>query len=486
MAKESSAVVISPRLKYWWFLLLIIISAIPRLYALRYMEYQADEAHSVYAVTAAIKNHYFSPLGLVSSTGVNNLPFFHYVLVLPTLVSADPLFLASVIALTNSVLIGFFYLVTRRFYSPFIGIVSGLFIATAPWQIIFSRKIWSVDQVLLFALPILWLLESYWHKPQARYLFWLGFVSSLNAQLHLPGIFFFLALTIVLAVRRVKPLRSYIYGTALGLIFALPYMYYQVTSTPRCPDCLNYLSFLRTTPTFFTGEHISSPLFTLTGFGWPVLMGTDYLTFRQLYPFLPISYLGFVLVLLFIIVGFIVAYRERRHRWLLAIIGLTLAFMFMTRQPAYLHYYQSLVPFIALIAALGVSASRFNHRRFTLLGFFTIITGNLIFIFTFYRYLIIHPVLSGSYGPAYVGTSAWVNTALSLYPNRSDINELKLAAHFSIAAFPLTSLADVHVRLAHYFVQKEEWSNVRQELTWLQSHAPTHPQIPLIINSLPP
>jgi hypothetical protein len=139
--------------------------------------------------------------------------------------------------------------------------------------------------------------------------------------------------------------------------------------------------------------------------------------------------------------------------------------MFITKTPAFLPYYQNLLPFFSLFAVLGLNRILNSHRSISYSCLIVIATVNLIFTFSFFRFIQKNPITDGDYGPAYAASSTWVNQAASPYVSRKDFDDILLAAHFSIQTLPIKTLADVEANVAFYFTQTGETSLAEKHLS---------------------
>jgi hypothetical protein len=425
------------------------------------MEYQLDEAQAVHFLKTAIHHHTLTPLGLMSSLGVHNPPLFIYLLLPLSFVSTHPLFLAVTIAFLNSLLIGFLYWLLRPHYPKGIVFSQALILATSPWAIIFSRKIWAQDLILLFAVPIFYLLH---HKLKPKAIALLIAILVLNSQLHLSGLFLFLAFIIVFSKDLLPHRPSIIKGIIIGLIPLLPYLHYQLSQKPPCPDCQNLIAHTQAA-TNFDLHHFTLPPQILTGLAFELLLGQ---------PLSKIYNPVFFMIVIITLFGAYHTYRHHTQRWLVLVPFIYLLSLTLTKTPAHLHYYVNLIPFIALLFIFGVASLTRNHPKLFSALISLIVFTNLAFIFSFFQFLKSNPITSGVYGPTYSQSSQWVNQATSDYRSRSDYDAILLAAHLSTPTLPIKSLADVHANLAFYFYQTGEASIVKTHLTHLPKKNPAN------------
>jgi hypothetical protein len=434
----------------WLLPLIFLLALLPRLLQLDLIEYKADEALTIFALRQFFQEPQLFQAGLISSTGARNFPLFHYLLLLPGSISLDPRFLSGFIGLLNAGLIAWFYLAVKRFYHRPLALISSLIFATGPWLVIFSRKIWAQDLIPLLAIPLFILLHQVKKKPSKLHFFLLGAVILLLIQLHASGLFLSLLIIPLVWPHLKKRLPVFLLGCLLGLLPALPYFHLQLTSQPFCPDCRAYLNQSGQIRQFDPG-HLYRPGFILTGLYWSELLGPDMQRLQSDFPVTAIAQGFALLILLGLAWSLFQAGRQPANRWLLVpVVGLSLVYL-LFQVPAHLHYYQVLVPWLALLAGLGLYSLPPSQRIFVWPVITLVAAFNLIFIFAFYAYLSRQSVILGDYGTPYIHSSRWVSRSLKPFSGRPDFSELTLIAEFHLPSQMILGPASVDLRLANHF-----------------------------------
>lgn len=425
------------KLSKTWPEILVIILALPfRVLFLKLTEFKADEALSFWQTWQFWQKPYLITAGLISSTGVRNLPLFNYLLLILGFLSPTPLFLTFAIGLVNSFLVLVFYLILKKYYSQVTSLAASLLLATSPWAILFSRKIWAQDLVLLLVIPIIYLLH------QSKKSFWLAFCLVLLCQLHASGIFFSVITIAVLIFYKTKlDFNKIFWGILTGLVFSLPYIYLQISSQTFCPDCQTFISFLKT-PKSFDWNNFLRPGQLLTGSFFEFVLGNKIGWEKFFYWQYPVLISGIWLII----------FKYKKCRFLLFyILGLPLLY-FLTKTPAYPHYYAGLLPFLALTD--GLVFDYFYNRKNKLLKIAVIfllgliLAGNLIFMIKFFRFLKLNDV-TGDYGRPFYKTEEFVNKNLQNYQLLPYYEELKYYA------FIFSQDEVMHPKLAEYFLEKQ-------------------------------
>ena len=201
------------------FLLITFTALIFRVTNMDLIEFKDDEAVNLFLAARPLFGHQFTPGSTISSVGILNPPLINYILFPLTLLSLDPKIITLYIGLINSLAIGFLFLILRRYYGLLVGFIATILLALSPWSIIYSRKIWPQDFILLLLIP--WFLSLHKlfvdNKPQYWALY-TGF-SLLLIQLHLPSVFFIVVATALLLIHKTSLSSRYLLiGFILGLL----------------------------------------------------------------------------------------------------------------------------------------------------------------------------------------------------------------------------------------------------------------------------
>jgi 4-amino-4-deoxy-L-arabinose transferase-like glycosyltransferase len=181
---------------------ILVIAAVLRLARLDLMEFKSDEAKVTMMVVDGLKGGGLPTRGLMSSVGIPNPPFFIYLMMIPGLVSFDPIFLARFIALLNVAAVFFCYWFGRRIFNDRVGLVSALFFAVSPWAVIYSRKIWAQDCLPLFSLLVIGGLFELCVNKDRRWFLPTALAAAMMPGIHFSGIFPLLIFACAIAVFR--------------------------------------------------------------------------------------------------------------------------------------------------------------------------------------------------------------------------------------------------------------------------------------------
>ncbi len=169
--------------------------------------------------------------GLRVSVGVDMPPLFIWFLMIPVAVTRDPILVTGAFALANLAGLALLGVALRRSMGARIAWMTVLILASAPWSVLFSRKIWAQDLILPLHALFLWALVR-WLESRTRARAVVALVAlGLLFQIY-PGTWFLaLALLVWVVAFRVRlPWRDLALGGALALIAYIPWLHYQFTS----------------------------------------------------------------------------------------------------------------------------------------------------------------------------------------------------------------------------------------------------------------
>lgn len=138
-------------------LLILFVAAMMHLGEPDVVEFFHDEAMVSILAQEMADGEAFPTRGIVSSVGIPNPPTSIWVMAIPYLFTSDPLVATLFVATLNILGFGIQWLIAHRYFSPTVGLISGIADALTPWGILYSRKIWAQDYhtpIILLALLI--------------------------------------------------------------------------------------------------------------------------------------------------------------------------------------------------------------------------------------------------------------------------------------------------------------------------------------------
>jgi 4-amino-4-deoxy-L-arabinose transferase-like glycosyltransferase len=438
---------------FFWSILIFSFASFFRIFFLDLIEFKFDEAFTVFELNNFFSNPYLMQQGPIQSTGVYNYPFYNYLMIILSLPSRNPVFLSFLIALINSFSIVLLYLLIKRFYGNFIAVFSSLILAFSPWSILLSRKIWIPDLILPFVIFSFYYFHKLIIKSDRKSSFLLFFSLSLLFQLHATGIFFTIAVILILFLfKKTFYFKNALLGFGTGFIFAIPYFLKQLFSNPFCIDCLSFFSY-QSTPRPFDIYNFLRPFQLLGGLNFNTVIGNDYILFINFFPFLDITNYIFIIEALFILLGIYYILKFKKEYIYLVLFLLFIPFFyFISKTPSYTQYFASLIPISALILAFSFKyLFSFKHLFLKILAiiiFVIFIATNIFFEYSFYNFLKQKKTVDGDYGSIFSVNEILVTNSTSPYIFSPYYNELKNYSYM------FTDKKIIHGRIGYFLMQK--------------------------------
>jgi len=160
-----------------------------RAFRLDLFEFKADELEGITRGLAAPAQHWWIGHGASASVHIPFGPAFSYIMGLLTAISPDPYILTSFFLAANIIILMLAVLFFAEFSnSPRQFFLCVLLFSLSPYLIIFSRKIWQPNLMLLFVIPLVLMIKRVHKDP--RLFSPIGLLSSIVVQLHHSGIFY--------------------------------------------------------------------------------------------------------------------------------------------------------------------------------------------------------------------------------------------------------------------------------------------------------
>lgn len=220
-----------PRRLEWLIVVAIVaLGAWLRLSHLDLAEYKADEAIAIDLTLPLIEGSGWPEAGLVSSVGIRNPPMLMYLLAVPLIVDVDPLVASAFVGLLSTLAVLATYLVMRPRFGVFVAISSAALFATAPWAVLFGRKIWATDLLPIFAVALLHCLFTVLERRKTWMVLFVPVLACVLWQLHLSA-FAVLPVAGVVLLYAARQLRwpAVALGTGLAVLLLVPYVHHQVS-----------------------------------------------------------------------------------------------------------------------------------------------------------------------------------------------------------------------------------------------------------------
>jgi 4-amino-4-deoxy-L-arabinose transferase-like glycosyltransferase len=204
--------------------LIAVVAAWLRLRQLGLMEFKADEALAV-RIGRDIIHGDFRTVGLTSSAGAKNPPLFVYLAALPLLVWDDPRSATAFVAISAVVAVVLLYFVLRRRFGGLAALTAAALLATAPWAVLYGRKLWAQDFLPIVTVGLLWSLFVLLERSRSRWVLLVPLLFSLAVQLNFSALALVVPVVVVVAYRwRHVHWPAFLIGIAVSLVLLGPWL----------------------------------------------------------------------------------------------------------------------------------------------------------------------------------------------------------------------------------------------------------------------
>ena len=179
--------------------IIIILGILLRFYKLDLFEFKYDELKSILMGLNALEGNWWIKHGMMSGVGIPNAPAYSYIMAFFAYISKDPYYITMIFTILNCCVLLFALPVFAVFVSEKKHLLLCMFLFSfSPYLIIYSRKIWQSNLLLIFLLPLIVLCLNVIKKPYLLPV--IGIFSSIVFQLHQSGPFLvgFLAIFIIM------------------------------------------------------------------------------------------------------------------------------------------------------------------------------------------------------------------------------------------------------------------------------------------------
>src|SRR3989449_2416661 len=150
----------------WEIYSILLVTGFLCLYRINTTYFNTDQALIFSMARDAIRYGLLPMTSNASSLGISNPPGVIYILLLPALFSADPVWAAVQQGLFTTVAVLLAYFFVRRYYGRLAGIVAALLYATSASTIHYGRFIWQQNMMSPFV--ILFMFALYWGVVDRR------------------------------------------------------------------------------------------------------------------------------------------------------------------------------------------------------------------------------------------------------------------------------------------------------------------------------
>lgn len=212
----------------WEIYLILFASAFLRLVNIDNAIFTDDEAAVFRLAHDAIVSGWLPLTSNISSFGNPHQPLAVYFFMLPTSLSANPLWGQVIVALFNTAAVLLTYFFMRRYYGRLAGTIAALLYATSAGAWTFSRNIWSPNFLPFFVMLFMFVLFRGVVERRKGWFFWAILLIGVLYQFHESALYLLipLAAAVLFAFKTIR-LRDIALGTVALLVLFAPYIIWE-------------------------------------------------------------------------------------------------------------------------------------------------------------------------------------------------------------------------------------------------------------------
>jgi 4-amino-4-deoxy-L-arabinose transferase-like glycosyltransferase len=207
--------------------LVVVLAAWLRLRDLDLVEFTLDESVAVDLARGLLDGRLPS-VGLTSSVGALNPPLFVYLMAVPLALRDDPLAATAFVGLLAAVAVAFTYVVLRPRFGALAAIVAAGLFATAPWAVLYGRKIWAQDLLPVFTTSLLWSMFVVLERPRSRAVMLIPILLCVAFQLNFSALGLVIPAALLLLYRaREVHWRAFLGGVVVAVLLLAPWLVHE-------------------------------------------------------------------------------------------------------------------------------------------------------------------------------------------------------------------------------------------------------------------
>jgi hypothetical protein len=201
-----------------------------RLRDLDLVEFKLDEATAVNLARRLLDGDFLT-VGLRSSVGAYNPPLFVYLTAVPLALRDDPLAATAFVGVLAVAAVTLTYIVLRPRFGALVALgAAGLF-ATAPWSVLYGRKLWGQSVLPVVAAALLWGMFTVLERPRSRAVVFIPILLCLAFQLNFSALALVIPAAVLLLYRaREVAWPAFAVGVGVAVLLLAPWLYHQVTN----------------------------------------------------------------------------------------------------------------------------------------------------------------------------------------------------------------------------------------------------------------
>ena len=210
-------------------LVIAALAAWLRLRRIDLVEFKVDEAIAIDMARGVLHGD-FPTAGLTSSTGARNPPLLIYLTAIPLAVRDDPLAATAFVALLAVAAVTLTYFVLRPRFGSLVALGAAALFATAPWAVLFGRKVWGQNVLPVVSVGLLWSLFAVLEHRRSRAVAFVPIALCLAFQLNFSAIALVIPAAAVLLYRAPDVhWRALALGAGVAFLLLEPWLLHQTT-----------------------------------------------------------------------------------------------------------------------------------------------------------------------------------------------------------------------------------------------------------------
>ena len=201
-----------------------------RLRDLDLVEFKLDEATAVNLARRLLDGDFLT-VGLRSSVGAYNPPLFVYLTAVPLALRDDPLAATAFVGVLAVAAVILTYIVLRPRFGALAALGAAALFATAPWAVLYGRKLWGQSVLPVVAVAFLWSMFTVLERPRSRAVVFIPILLCLAFQLNFSALALVIPATVLLLYRaREVHWPAFALGVGVAVLLLAPWLYHQVTN----------------------------------------------------------------------------------------------------------------------------------------------------------------------------------------------------------------------------------------------------------------
>jgi uncharacterized membrane protein len=398
----------------------VALAAWLRLRHLGLAEFDDDQAIAL-RIAHDILHGDIRTVGLTSSAGAANPPLYVYIVAVVVGIHHGLIFATQSVAVLSVVAVAVTYIVVRNRFGGPVALVTAALFATAPWAVLYGRKLWQQDYLPLVTVLLLLTLFVVLERNRTRVAALVPVLFVVAFQLNLSAVALIFPVVALLVYRRRNvDWRAVIVGAIVGLLSLGTWLAHNAKHGFRDFRLIaeNGRGHHDGAAGGGTIEAVRQTFHLVSAEGWTFVTGPQHQTGAAW----TLGRTAGIVVIVLLLIGIATALARavrgggrpsidtaRRMLLVVWLFGIPLAYVSSAKSGAGPHYLIVTYPVSFLLAALGLAdVTALIRRRAAILSLgvaTAIAAGFVAFTLSFQAFVRKHDGTTGTYGPIYDATA---------------------------------------------------------------------------------